>query len=395
MNVSFQRLFFSLATVIAIFAALILAKSVLIPISFALLISFILLPLTKKFEYWGVSRILGALFAIVTMILIISGGIYLISTQIIGLSEEFGQFQDRIIRAFADATVYLNRNVNIIPNLEPNELPDRIKGWLSDSTGLLVGKTFSTTATLLTGLVGTIIFIFLFLIYRNGLTQAFIRFSPEANRERVFKMLKSVQQVGKKYLFGMLILTLVIGCANSLGLWIIGIDNPLLFGFLASVLAIIPYVGTTFGAIIPMLYAFVSSDRLWPVVAVALLFWSVQLITDNFLSPKIVGGSLNINALAAILSLIIGALVWGVAGMILFLPFTAMLKIVCDEYEELQPIAMLIGSQTIKDEDNGNKYARKKIEKVKGWVSKFKTPPKKKQPEKPSGKTENTPSKAS
>ena len=348
MNVSFQKLFFAIGTVLALFAALILAKSVLIPISFALLISFILLPLTKKFESWGMSRIIGALFSILTMILMISGAIYLFSTQIMGLSEEFGQFQDRIISAFSEATVYLNRNVNIMPNLEPNELPDRIKGWLSDSTGLLVSKTFSTTATFLTGLFGTIIFTFLILIYRNGLTQAIIRFSPEANRERVFKMFKSVQQVGKKYLFGMILLIIIIGIANSLGLWIIGIDNPILFGFLGSALSIIPYVGTTFGAIIPMLYAFVSSDSLWPVIAVALLFWSVQLITDNFLSPKIVGGSLNINALAAILSLIIGALVWGVAGMILFLPFTAMLKIICEEYEELQPIAMLIGTQNIK-----------------------------------------------
>ena len=394
MNLSFQRLFFALGTVLALFAALILAKSVLIPISFALLISFILLPLTKRFESWGVSRILGALFSILTMILIIGGGIYLFSTQIIGLSEEFGQFQDRIISAFADATVFVNKNVNIIPNLEPNELPNRIKAWLSESTGLLVSKTFSTTATFLTGLLGTIIFTFLILIYRNGLTQAIIRFSPEANRERVFKMFKSVQQVGKKYLFGMILLIVIIGMANSLGLWIIGIDNPILFGFLGSALSIIPYVGTTFGAIIPMLYAFVSSDRLWPVLAVAMLFWSVQLITDNFLSPKIVGGSLNINALAAILSLIIGALVWGVAGMILFLPFTAMLKIVCEEYEELRPIAMLIGTQNVKEDDGGHHYTLKKIEKVKGWVSKLHTEMKKKQPAKPAGKSETTPTKS-
>jgi predicted PurR-regulated permease PerM len=387
MNLSFQRLFFAIGTVIALFAALILAKSVLIPISFALLISFILLPLSKRLESWGMSRIIGALFSILTMILIISGSIYLFSTQIMGLSEEFGHFQNRIISAFSDATVYLNRNVNIMPNLEPHELPDRIKGWLSDSTGLLVSKTFSTTATFLTGLLGTIIFTFLFLIYRNGLTQAIIRFSPEANRERVFRMFKSVQQVGKKYLFGMILLIFIIGTANSLGLWIIGIDNPILFGFLGSALSIIPYVGTTFGAIIPMLYAFVSSDSLWPVIAVAFLFWSVQLVTDNFLSPKIVGGSLNINALAAILSLIIGALVWGVAGMILFLPFTAMLRIVCEEYEELQPIAMLIGTQNIKEVD-AHKYARVKIERMKGWVSKFRASTKKKHPDKPSDDTE-------
>ena len=167
----------------------------------------------------------------------------------------------------------------------------------------------------------------------------------------------------------MILLIIIIGLANSIGLWIIGIDNPFLFGFLGAVLSIVPYVGTAFGAIIPILYAFVSYDSLWPVIAVAILFWAVQLISDNFLSPKIVGGSLHINALVAILSLIIGALVWGVAGMILFLPFAAMLKVFCEEFEELKPIALLIGDQNYKEKNSGGKFIKRRFTKVQGWFS--------------------------
>ncbi len=370
MNLSFQKLFFVIATVFALFAILILAKSILIPLSFALLMSFILFPLTKKFESWRMNKTLAAFLSIFTVILITGGGIYLFSTQIIELSKEFSNFQDRIIRAFADVTLYINKNVNIVSNLEKNELSDRIKDWLNESTSSLVSKTFSTTTTFLAGLLGTIIFTFLILIYRNGLTQAFIGFSPEDKRERVVKMFKSIQQVGQKYLSGMILLIIIIGLTNSIGLWIIGIDNPFLFGFLGAVLSIVPYVGTAFGAIIPILYAFVSYDSLWPVIAVAILFWAVQLISDNFLSPKIVGGSLHINALAAILSLIVGALVWGVAGMILFLPFTAMLKVFCEEYEELKPIALIIGDQNNKEKGSSGKFVSKWSQKVRGRLSK-------------------------
>src|SRR5690606_14260515 len=109
--------------------------------------------------------------------------------------------------------------------------------------------------------------------------------------------------------------------ANSAGLWIIGIDNPFLFGFLAAILAIVPYIGTLVGASIPVLYAFMTADSLWVPVSVIILFYVIQLVESNFLSPKIVGSSLNLNALGAILSLLIGAAVWGIAGMILFLPF--------------------------------------------------------------------------
>jgi len=371
MNLSFQKLFYALATIFALFAILILAKTILIPLGFALLISFIMFPLTKKFELWGMNKILSAFLSILTVILIIGGGIFLFSTQLIELSKELSNFQDRIIRTFADVTLYINKNVNIISNFEENELFDRIKDWLNESTGSLVSKTFTTTATFLAGLLGTIIFTFLLLIYRNGLTKALMGFSPEDKRDRVIKMFKSVQKVGQKYLSGMILLIIIIGLANSIGLWIIGIDNPFLFGFLGAVLSIVPYVGTAFGAIIPILYAFVSNNSLWTVIAVAILFWAVQMISDNFLSPKIVGGSLHINALVSILSLIIGGLVWGVAGMILFLPFAAMLKVFCEEYEELKPIALLIGDQNYKEKNSSTKFIKRRFTKVQGWFSKL------------------------
>jgi len=374
MNISFQKLFYALATVFGLFAILILARPILIPLAFALFMSFILFPLAKKFESWGMKKVLSAFLSIMTVILIIAGGIYLFSTQLIQLTKELADFQDRIIQAFADVTVYINKNVNFIPNLEKNELSDKMKDMLKASSGSMASKTFTTSTTFLAGLFGTIIFTFLILIYRNGLTHALMGFSPEDKKERVLKMFKSIQKVGQKYLSGMSILIIITGLLNSFGLLIIGIDNPFLFGFLGAILAIVPYVGTTLGAVIPALYAFVSFDSLWPVAAVALLFWVVQLLTDNFLSPKIVGGSLRINALASILSMIIGALVWGVAGMILFLPFTSMLKVFCAEFEELEPIALLIGNHDYKENDNGIKYIKRRFTKVKGWVSKSHVP---------------------
>jgi predicted PurR-regulated permease PerM len=76
-------------------------------------------------------------------------------------------------------------------------------------------------------------------------------------------------------------------------------------------------------------------------VSCNVLFWGIQTIESNFLNPKIVGSSVNVNALVAILSLLIGAAVWGIAGMVLFLPFAAMLKVVCEEFDQLKPIAMI------------------------------------------------------
>ncbi|MDP3462788.1 MAG: AI-2E family transporter, partial [Bacteroidales bacterium] len=244
MHLSFQKIFYAFGTVFAFFALLVLAKSVLIPLAFAFLIAFILFPVSRKFESWGVNKIMAVSLSMLTLFLIIGGGIYLFSNQIIHLSEDITDFKDKIIRLFADVTLYINNNLGFVGNLEEGELFDKLKGRLNKSVGTLISQTFSGTSDFFIGLLSAIVYTFLILIYRNGLINALVRFYPQENREKAFNMFKSVQKVGQQYLFGMLLIVLILGLVNSVGLWIIGLDSPFLFGFLASLLAIIPYAGT-------------------------------------------------------------------------------------------------------------------------------------------------------
>lgn len=369
MTLSFQKLFFVLAFIFGLFAVMVVAKTVLIPLSMALLISFILFPIVKKLESWGLNKLFSAFLTLLVLFIVIGGGITLFSAQIMNLSNQFQDFTGKIMNTLTDVVVFINDNVNFIDDLKRDELVENGKDYLKESSGSLIQNTFSGSVTFFTDFVSTIIYTFLFLIYRQGLTEAIVAFADDDNKSKILRMLKNIQSVGQKYLSGMFLLILILGCANSLGLWIIGIDSPFFFGFLAAILSIIPYVGTTIGAVIPVLYAFMASQSLWTPVAVIILFWGVQLIESNFLSPKIVGSSLNVNALVAILSLLIGASVWGVAGMVLFLPFAAILKVICEEFHQLKPVAMLISSNISEDSDKTSK-STKWLDKVKGWFKK-------------------------
>lgn len=366
MTLSFQKLFFILAFAFGLFALLVLAKPVLIPLSMALLLSFILFPVAKKLETWGLNRPLSALASLLVVFVIIGGGITLASAQIINLSDEMNDFSERIMETLSDVVVFINDNVNFIDDLEREELIEQGKEWLSDSSGSLIQNTFSSLGAFLTGLIATIIFTFLLLIYRNGLTNAFVAFADSENHGRVFGMLKRIQHVGRKYLSGIFLLIIILGTANSIGLWIIGIDSPFLFGFLAGFLCIIPYIGTLIGAAVAVIYAFMTADSLWVPGAVILLFWFMQIMEANFLNPKIVGSSVNVNPLVAIFSLLTGAAVWGIAGMIMFLPFVAILKVISEEFDQLRPLAMII-SDRINGEEEEETVVSKWFGKVKNW----------------------------
>ncbi|NKI36324.1 AI-2E family transporter [Wenzhouxiangella sp. XN79A] len=369
MKFSFQNMFFALATVFAIFAVLVLAKTILIPIAMALLISFILLPVNRKLESWGMNTRLAAFLSLLGLVVLVLSAIALFSAQIIQSATSLSSFGDKLTGVFTDAIILLNQHVSFVDDISRDTLLAQFQEWLQGSAGALVTNTFSNTAAFFGGLVTTVIFVFLFLIYRVGLIRALMSFAAEENRSNVLRMLQNVQQVGQKYLFGITMLILILGILNSVGLWIIGIENPFFFGFLAASLSIIPFVGTLLGATIVVVYAFMTHDSLFVLLAVIGLFWAVQTLEGNFLNPRIVGSSVNVNALAAILSLIIGASVWGIAGMILFLPFAAMLKVVCNEFEQLRPLGMLISSDISETQKGTSGRTGRWLRKLKGLVA--------------------------
>jgi predicted PurR-regulated permease PerM len=369
MHLSFQKVFYTIAAVVGLFAIMILAREVLIPLAFSFLVAFILFPVARKFESWGVNNILAAFLSMLCLLLLIAAGVYLFSNQIIQLPANLSEFKEKILDVITDATVFINRNFEFLPQLEKGELVDKIQTFFNESSGKLLSQTFSSTASIIFGILTSVIFTFLILIYRSGMIRALVSFYPLQHRDKALHMFESVQKVGQQYFFGMMVIVLILGFVNSIGLMIIGIDSPFLFGFLASVLAIIPYAGTFVGAAIPVLYAFLNYDSLWMPLSIVIFFWLVQIVESNFLTPKIVGGNLKINALTSILSIIIGAAVWGIAGMILFLPFAAMLKTVCYEYENLKPFAMLIGDENYSKKVKNDRLQSKWIQKIKGWFS--------------------------
>ena len=347
MKANFQNIFYTISSFVLLFAVVILAKSILIPLSAALLLAFILFPFVTRLKRFIGNTILSVFVSFLLTFALLAGILFFFSTQIISISNDLTQFKDSVLDTLTQATLFLNEHVHLMDNINREQLFNDAQGWLSSISGVLVKQTFNNTTTFLTGVAATIIFSFLLLIYQKGLTDATVSFVKKDKQPDFKQMLKRIQKVGEKYVLGMLVMVIIIGLINSIGLLIIGIDNPFLFGFFGAALSIVPYIGTTIGALIPVLYAFIAYDPLWMPISVAILFWAVQLLTDNYLSPKIVGGSLNINALTAILSLIIGAATWGLAGMILFLPFAAMLKVVFDQYDELKPLAALMSNDYI------------------------------------------------
>lgn len=347
-NLQFTKLPFSVKTAFYIVAFLVLfvfaiteAKGLLIPFTYSVLISFILDPMCKFFENKGLPRILSILICFFIVVLGLFGLFYFFSTQVVSIVREFEDFRGKLLGLVHQGIEQYNK---IVPNskLDDESLLKKAQTWLTESS--LLSGTLNQTSNFFSGLILVPIYVFLLLLYRTGIRKVLLRFVHTDYRVAFTHLLADVQQVGQKYIGGLITIIFIIGLLDSIALWIIGVDSPFFFGFLAACLAIIPYVGTGVGALLPALYALMNHS---PTMALYVLiaFWAVQFVEGNFLTPKIIGGEVSLNPLAAILSLVTGGFVWGVSGMVLFIPLAAILKIVCQNYKELEPISGLMGDE--------------------------------------------------
>ena len=144
------------------------------------------------------------------------------------------------------------------------------------------------------------------------------------------------------FIKGMALVYLIVGILNSIGLALLGIPNAILFGFVASILTFIPYIGITIGALLPITISWLIYDSILYPLGVILVFVFVQVLEANVIFPIVVGHHLKINALAAIVVIVAGGLIWGASGMVLFLPFVAIFKLVLDRVDKEHPVSTLL-----------------------------------------------------
>lgn len=346
MQLSFRQTYYVLATIIAFVFILHIASPLLIPITYALLISLILFPLVRWLTRKGFSIVWAIVTTMLSVVIVTSGVIFFFSSQIIGIAREYESFVEKLNDLYLKVIGFLNEKVSIIPEIEPENIKEVVLQKITESGMPLVSDTLNFTSTFLSFLVLAIIYIFLILLYHKQFARAITHAAPEEQREHFYQTLKKAQKVGQQYLVGMSSLMLILGILNTTGLLILGIDYAFFFGFLAAILAIIPYIGTTLGGLIPTLYAFMTYESYWYALGVIMIFWFIQFIEGNILSPKIVGGNLNLNAMTALIALIAGGYLWGISGMILFLPLAAIFKVFCENYKELKPLSMLMSGSS-------------------------------------------------
>lgn len=369
MNVSEQPFYFqaTIKLMLAglIVAFLILAQNILIPFTIAVFFTFLLMPVSRKLEQWKLPKSLAILISIILAFIVVAFVLYFFVDQIISFANDWPTLQKTFDAKWESLQQFISETFHVSRIEQKAWLTTKIKENASTG-GVLVLGLFSATTSFLASFALIPIYVFFLTLYEDKFKE-FIRLITKGDKnEHVLLIVKDVSVVSQKYVMGIFLDVCILSVLNSTGFLILGLPHAILFGVLASVLNIIPYIGVLIGSTLPILMALLTKDSMSYAVAAGAICVFVQFLDNNFITPYVVGSSVSINPLTATVVLIASSLIWGVSGMVLCLPLTGMAKVVCDHVESLKPYGFLLG-----EEVNYNEQKETQDKLIKKFLQRF------------------------
>jgi len=318
------------------------AADVIVPLLFSLIFSSMLFPICFRLEKWGCHKGLSAFISILVAGVLTALFLGIVITQLIHLVEQAPQFIRRLSDLVDKAESYVAQRYHIEKSAQADHVHQQLAKLLDNSSNYF-SSTMTFTTNLLTNFVLILLFSFFLLYLRVFFLEFFYKVFASSEKSLIDETLQKIYEVIQNYLLGLIKVICIIGTLNSLGLWLLGIESPLFFGFLGGLLVIIPYIGILIGSALPVIIALITKDSYWYAVGVFGVFMFVHILEGNLITPYVVGSKVSINPLIAVFALLLFGKLWGLAGLILALPVTAICKIIFDTLPGFKAVGFLLG----------------------------------------------------
>ena len=209
--------------------------------------------------------------------------------------------------------------------------------------GVLQGL-FSQTPVFSAKLVVVTILAYFLLAHREAFLLKAVKAVPTfQDKRRVVDIAREIQTSIARYLVSVTLLNLALGASVGIGVGLLGLANPLMWGVAAFLLNYVPFIGAVCGIILIAIASLIQFDNLWYACLAPLIYLGLNALESNFVTPQFLGKWMTLNPVAIFLSFLFWGWLWGVAGMLLAVPILAIVKIFCDRVDSLTQLGEFLG----------------------------------------------------
>ncbi|AWB08775.1 AI-2E family transporter (plasmid) [Azospirillum humicireducens] len=363
-----------------IVVTLYLAADILIPIALAVLLGFVLTPIVSRLERWHLGRVPSVLAVVVLLFMTIIGFGAVVGSQLGDLAENLPTYQRNIhtkiqtlrattssaggrgaLKQATDAFRDLQQELERATAGEPPAAPplgkavspsrrEPVPVRLDQSdTGIfdLVRRVLGPAMTPIVTAGMVLVFTIFMLLQREDLRDRLIRLVGSGDLSRTTEAMNDAGERVSRYLLMQVVVNVTYGIPIGIGLWLLGVPNPLLWGLMATVLRFIPFLGPVIASAFPILISF-AVDTGWtlPLLCIA-LFVAVELLSNNVVEPWLYGTATGLSSLAIIVAAVAWTTLWGPVGLLLATPLTVCLVVLGRHVPQLHFLEVMLGDRPV------------------------------------------------
>jgi len=345
-------------------ALLYFARGILVPLAFALILAFVLNPAVDMLKRMGIARVPAVTVVVLTVTVAVGSAGWVIASQLVEVANRLPGYSSNIERkiqalqmpdtgplgqaaqSLKEIGDELAQSHALPKEPETSEPPIAVR-VVEPSTNELTNiwniARPSLAPIAITGIV--LIFAIFILIEKEDLRNRLLRLAGTGQLNVMTEALDDAAKRVSRYLSLQVLVNACFGLIAGVGLYFIGVPNPAVWGVVAGILRIVPYVGTLVAAVLPIGLSLAVFDGWGPPLLVFLLFITLELITANLIEPVLYGVHTGISSLALLVTTVFWAALWGPAGLILSTPLTVCVVVLGRYIPQLAFLHILLGDE--------------------------------------------------
>ena len=331
-----------------IILGLVYAKVFLMPLTIGGILATLFLPFCQWLEGKKLPKVFSVFTCFLFLLLIIAALIFLLGWKVTELTNDVSLLKQKALSIFTNAQEYIFAHLGISAKEQLEILKSEQPSYSS-----IMQMVAGSLTNIFKNLVLVLVYFLFLLYYRSHLKNFLLKLSLPSQRIEMEQIIFSATNVSQQYLLGLSKMIFCLWIMYGIGFSIIEVENALFFAILCGLLEIVPFVGNLTGTTLTVLVSALHGAEFSMLIGIVITYAIVQFIQGWILEPLILGPQVKINPLFTILALVLGELLWGISGIILAIPITAIFKIICDHIEPLKAYGFLIGEIETKKEESG------------------------------------------
>jgi len=315
------------------------AAGVVITVLLSILLAYFLDPAVELLERMHLPRTLGATAVVLLLIAVLAAVGYGLWTRTADFAASWPKYS-AVLKQAAGAVEGKIKGIDseIAPGAGAADQPAVVRSSEPGMVHTLILRGIGSLYALFLEITFVPFLVFFMLAAKREVWHGTLQLFPVSRRTQVKETLEDLRDVLRDYLAGMSVVALLVIAVSSGFFWFLGLDYPILTGIVSGLLNMVPYIGAVLAWLPPFVIALAKWKTLGQFALIAAMLTTVHVLALNLVAPQLVGRRVRLNAVAITISLLFWGWVWGGMGLLLAIPITAALRVICDHTESWKPI---------------------------------------------------------